>query len=239
MTTCEHLFCFTSLGQFPFHLCFMFTVSLLVSNFVGDSEGVSCFPPAHFESKQSDYVNRYCKEAWKVGKVFDPFRKCLLQIHEVPDFVHNLNFRTGRFELSAQRIDWSLRGAIPANNKSSSWINFFTRNVRSCPPPVYQSCFEESDFYDTFANYENTVLVMTKIMWNNSVVQILLSSPWKLNLNLNLKHKKTVFLHTKQESPPAWTQEVYRPPCSKSLGRGGVGTLGYPLPPSWPGQEEG
>ena len=45
----------------------------------------------------------------------------------------------------------------------------------------------------------------------------------------------TVFLWNKRESPPAWTQEAYRPPCSKSLwGGGGVPTLaGVYLP--WPG----
>ena len=75
MATCEHLCWFNSLGQFTLDLCIMFTSLLVMSNFLGNSEGVSCFPPAHFEPKQSDYVNRYCKEAWKVGKVYDPFGK--------------------------------------------------------------------------------------------------------------------------------------------------------------------
>ena len=42
-------------------------------------------------------------------------------------------------------------------------------------------------------------------------------------------------INWKQESPPAWTQEAYRPPCSKSLA-GGYLPWGTLFPPTWPGR---
>ena len=42
---------------------------------------------------------------------------------------------------------------------------------------------------------------------------------------------RLIWLHIKQESPPAWTQEAYRPPCSKSLAGGGGGYLPWGTPP--------
>ena len=64
----------------------------------------------------------------------------------------------------------------------------------------------------------------------------------KIVLTFNISVRKTEKMHTppKQESPPAWTQEAYRPPCSKySLCCPNLIPPGQGTPPShgtpWPG----
>ena len=99
-------------------------------------------------------------------------------------------------------------------------------------------------------SFEELAVLLNRYPWNNKMNVNQVRSKFPYSSSLQQRRLSKVIIYLQQESPPAWTQEAYRPPIAKYMlccssweyppllltgGLGGDPDLGWGYPPTGTG----